>query len=453
MSEFHFVTLKSLCKEIIDCPHSSPKWLSEGIPVVRNYNLKHGKINMSDLSYVDEKTYRSRIKRAVPEPGDVVISREAPMGVAAIIPEGFKCCMGQRLVLLKVDKDKCDPQYLLYALMSNFVQTQIHRVDLTGSIVSNLNIPDLEKLIIPVIDDQKKVADFVKLIDDKIEVNNALSYKLESLARMIYDYWFLQFDFPDENGRPYRSSGGKMVWNAELKREIPEGWEVVDINDVCSIVDCLHSKKPKYHFQNEKYYLLGLENITQDGYIDLSNKYYISKADYDEWTSRIEVHENDFVVTNAGRAGDIGKIPKNVICAIGRNITAIRPYQINPYYFRQFLKSNYMKEQVMSNLDRGSFFMSFNVKSIKKIKILIPMANVYKRACMIFKNIALKIEDLQVENQHLASLRDFLLPLLMNGQVTFKTSKSKVKYSPDYQTVTDLSMVAEHNSEYGKKGE
>lgn len=277
------------------------------------------------------------------------------------------------------------------------------------------------------IENKESVGKFINAITEKIEVNNTLSSKLESLARMVYDYWFLQFDFPDENGKPYKSSGGRMVWNEELKREIPEGWKVIDINTLCDIVDCLHSKKPSYKFENEKYYLLGPENITRNGYINLSNKYYISESDYKKWTSKIEAHENDFAITNAGRAGDIGKIPNGVICAIGRNITVMHPKRIDPYYFRQFLKSNYMKEQVMSNLDSGSFFMSFNVKSVKKLKILLPTEHVYQKSCEIFRYIVPQIEEMQMENQRLASLRDFLLPLLMNGQVTFKDAADMVQ--------------------------
>lgn len=108
-NEVNFVPLKQLCIEVIDCPHSSPKWQKEGIPVIRNYNLKDGKIDLTNMSYVDEETYKKRIKRANPEYKDLVISREAPMGVAAIVPPDFKCCMGQRLVLLKVNKKICIP--------------------------------------------------------------------------------------------------------------------------------------------------------------------------------------------------------------------------------------------------------------------------------------------------------------------------------------------------------
>lgn len=135
-----YYKLGELCKDIIDCPHSTPVWQKEGIRVVRNFNLKNGNIDFSDGYFVNESTYRERTKRAIPEEGDIIISREAPMGVVGIVPKGLKCCLGQRLVLLKVDRVKCEPFYLLNVLMSDFVQTQFRRADATGSIVSNLCI-------------------------------------------------------------------------------------------------------------------------------------------------------------------------------------------------------------------------------------------------------------------------------------------------------------------------
>ena len=208
-----------------------------------------------------------------------------------------------------------------------------------------------------------------------------------------------------------------MVWNEELKRDIPEGWEVTNILNVCDIVDCLHSKKPSYCFENEKYYLLTLENLAKDGHIDLSKKFYISKADYDIWTSKIEVREGDFVVTNAGRAGDFGRIPEGVNCAIGRNLTAIRPKAIDSVYMYMFLNSPFVQSQVMNNLDQGSFFMSFNVHAIRKLNVLIPDNQTLRMASTYFTSIIKRSEDLNAENQQLTSLRDFLLPMLMNGQV------------------------------------
>lgn len=139
-----------------------------------------------------------------------------------------------------------------------------------------------------------------------------------------------------------------------------------------------------------------------------------------KWTSKITVSENDFVVTNAGRAGDVCKIPVGVKCAIGRNITAIRPVKIDPYYLRQYFKSGYFSQQVKKNLDCGSFFKSFNVKSIKVLKILMPKASIYNTYIDSITPMIQTIESKTQENQELASLRDFLLPMLMNGRVTFK---------------------------------
>lgn len=227
--------LKQVCSGIIDCPHESPEWLSKGIPVIRNFNLVDGQIDMSDASYVDESTYTKRTRRAVPSAGDIIFSREAPIGNCAIVPADFKCCLGQRLVLLRVNRKICSPEYLLAALLSDFVKTQIFQVEKSGSIVSNFNISDLGDLIIPIIDRQESVASVSDTLNKKLLLNKNICAELEAMAKTLYDYWFTQFDFPDENGKPYRSSGGEMVWNEQLKCDIPMGWNVGQLSDIANI--------------------------------------------------------------------------------------------------------------------------------------------------------------------------------------------------------------------------
>lgn len=181
-----YYKLQNLCVDIIDCPHSTPEWKKKGVRVVRNFNLKNGNIDFSDGYYVDEETYLNRIKRAIPEAGDIIISREAPMGVVGIVPENLKCCLGQRLVLLKVDKSKCNSFYLLFMLMSNFVQTQFKRADSTGSIVSNLCIPDLKEIIIPMVDSgQENIAKLLEAMNNKMLVNNKINDNLPYQSLMV----------------------------------------------------------------------------------------------------------------------------------------------------------------------------------------------------------------------------------------------------------------------------
>ena len=174
-----YYKLQDLCIDIIDCPHSTPEWKTEGIRVVRNFNLKNGNLDFTDGYYVDEKTYQNRIKRAVPEADNIIISREAPMGVVGIVPKKLKCCLGQRLVLLKVDKSKCNPYYLLFILMSDFVQTQFKRADSTGSIVSNLCIPDLKEIVIPMVDKgQDDIAKLLEAVNNKMLINDKINDNL-----------------------------------------------------------------------------------------------------------------------------------------------------------------------------------------------------------------------------------------------------------------------------------
>ena len=272
------VNLEELCTGIIDCPHSTPKWQDKGIPVIRNYNLKDGKIDCANLSFVSEEDYKERVKRAIPEESDIIISREAPMGVVGIVPKGFQCCLGQRLVLLKIDKSRCLPKYLLYTLMSEYVQLQIRRINQTGSIVSNLNISSLRELKIPLhsFEEQEKITNILSAIDDKISLNSQINQELEAMAKTLYDYWFVQFDFPDQNGKPYKSSGGKMVYHQDLKREIPEGWGVEKLGD---ITICHDSKRVPLSSNDRELVKGEIPYYGATGIMDYVNN-YIFDGDY-----------------------------------------------------------------------------------------------------------------------------------------------------------------------------
>lgn len=423
------ITLSQITTSIFDGKHGDCENLKgSGLYFISVKDLSDYNINYYNAREITPNDFEQNYKRTNLEEGDTIYANTGDtIGKSIFVKNNklvSKTSFQKSIAVLKPNINIIEPRYLYYLMK---YETPRLRKVATGSGQKNLLLSTMRDFKVTIHDRkrQKQICSLLGLLDDKIEINNKINDELENMAKTIYDYWFLQFEFPNEEGKPYKSSGGKMVWNEELKREIPEGWKVNNILNVCDVVDCLHSKKPTYCKEYEDYYLLTLENLTEKGYIDLSKKYYISKTDYEKWTSRILVKENDFVVTNAGRAGDIGKIPYGVKCAIGRNLTAIRPKNINPYYLRQFFKSNYLKEQVLSNLDCGSFFMSFNVKSIKSLNVLIPNEDIMKKSIDILKPIILKIENNIVENQELTSLRDFLLPLLINGQVGFKGDKAE----------------------------
>ena len=162
--------LRDLCSQVVDCPHSTPVWTDNGVIVLRSHNIRNGRLDLSSPSYTDEAHYQDRTRRATPSEGDLVITREAPMGEVCIIPAGVRCCLGQRMVLLRPDKAKVDPRYLLFVLQSPAVQHEIHVHEGTGSTVSNLRIPALEALPIltPPLPEQRAIAAVLGALDDKI---------------------------------------------------------------------------------------------------------------------------------------------------------------------------------------------------------------------------------------------------------------------------------------------
>ena len=388
---YNIISLESLCKEIIDCPHSTPKWQNEGIPVIRNYNLKDGKIDCTNLSFVSEEDYNERVKRAIPEESDIIISREAPMGVVGIIPEGFQCCLGQRLVLLKIDKSKCIPTYLLYSLMSEYVQLQIRRINRTGSIVSNLNISSLKelKILLHNFEEQSKIATILSSIDDKISLNNQINQELEAMAKTLYDYWFVQFDFPDQNGKPYKSSGGKMVYNPELKREIPEGWGVARLGQLEIATGKrdanFGTENGKYDFWTTANSPIKADEFSFEGKAILiagNGNFYVNFTD-----GKFEAYQRTYVIQSEDE-----KLLIFMYMACLQSVEKLRK------------GSN------------GSIIKYITIGDINDISSPFEQ-DVVDEFVKIYRPLIDLISKNKIQNQELTQLRDWLLPMLMNGQV------------------------------------
>lgn len=395
-----YLPLADVCEQIVDCPHESPEWLKEGVPVIRNFNLINGQIDLSDDYYVNEETYIRRTKRAVPQAGDIIFSREAPIGNCAIIPENFKCCLGQRLVLLRVNKKICSPEYLLTVLLSDHVKKQIEYVSKQGSIVSNFAIGDLKKLIIPIIDDGESIAYFDSLIRDKLQLNNSICSDLESMAKLLYDYWFVQFDFPDENGKPYKTSGGKMVWNEELKREIPEGWSSTTLG---AITECHDSKRIPLSNKERDEIPGDIPYYGATGIMGSVNK-AIFNGDY------VLLAEDGSVMDDKGHP-----ILQRVSgeCWINNHAHVLEPH--DGYSCRLLMMI--CKDIPVVSIKTGSIQMKINQENMNGYKIVDIPRELRKAICEKLDVMDAQMLALERENQQLTSLRDFLLPMLMNGQV------------------------------------
>jgi type I restriction enzyme S subunit len=409
--------------DILDSKSITHKFDKDKLVFLNTSDVLEGKILIDN--YMDVAAMKGQAKKTI-QNGDILFSEIRPKNkryAFVNVPNPEDYVVSTKLMVLRNKTEDVLTKYIYYFLTYegtlNYLQMRAeNRIgsfpQITFDILKELDVNVPEASV------QQRIVDILSALDTKIELNQRINAELESMAKTLYDYWFVQFDFPNEQGNPYKSAGGKMVWNETLKREIPLGWEVENIEKCCEIADCLHSKKPDYEFENEQYYLLQLENIRDDGLLDLTNKYFVPKSVYKTWTSRIEVDEDDILITNAGRVAATAQVPSGIKSGIGRNITAIRPKSVSPTYLFLAFRGIDIRRQIKWNTDSGAFFSSFNVKGIKKLFILRPQGEIEKQFEKTVKAIRRKRELNNIESQTLTELRDWLLPMLMNGQVTIK---------------------------------
>lgn len=259
------------------------------------------------------------------------------------------------------------------------------------------------EIALPPLNLQKKIAKVLSSIDAKIDNNNAIAAELEGMAKDLYDYWFVQFDFPDENGKPYKSSGGKMVWNEELKREIPEGWEATNIGAITICHDSeripVSGEKRKMMIGSIPYY--GATEIM--GHVNRA----IFNGDY------VLLAEDGSVMDDSGHP-IIQRISGP--SWVNNHAHVLEPEKT--YSCRLLMMI--LKDIPVVQIKTGSIQWKINQENLNKYKIAnIPSA---LRALAVSKlePIDSMLLDLKKENEELTSLRDFLLPMLLNGQVKVK---------------------------------
>lgn len=218
------VPLRQLCELVVDCPHSTPVWTESGKTVLRSKNIRGGRLDLSERSFTDDAHFLDRIRRARPQGGDIVITREAPMGECAMLPDALECCLGQRMVLLRPDASRVVGRYLLYALQSPRLQRQIGMHEGTGSTVSNLRIPALEALLVPSpsLRAQSAIASILGALDDKIELNRKMIRNLDGISQAIFKSWFIDLD---------------RVSAMDAQSGLPAGWQWVQLGRVVENLD------------------------------------------------------------------------------------------------------------------------------------------------------------------------------------------------------------------------
>lgn len=317
------------------------------------------------------------------------------------------------LFYTQINEQKVNPKYLFYRFkIINFLQYN----ESTG--VPSLKADTLNRIEIKIhknVLTQQKIAAVLSVIDTKIELNNRINTQLEAMAKTLYDYWFVQFDFPNQEGKPYKSSGGKMVYNEVLKREIPEGWTNSTLNDLGLIVGGSTPTTTKE------------TNFTKNGTAwitpyDLSNNAgnkFITKGYLDVTLEGIK--EASLKVYPQGTVLLSTRAPIGYMAIARGKVTTNQGFKSfipNKGFSSAFIY--YTVKNAMNTIIQyasGSTFKEISSSTLKTINICLPTTNISDDYTKLVSSVFQRQDMLEQENQQLTQLRDWLLPMLMNGQV------------------------------------
>ena len=314
--------------------------------------------------------------------------------------------------------DQCNSLFLAYYLkLINLNSFHIGSSQplITQEIIGNIEID------LPCCEVQTSIAKTLSSIDSKIDNNNAICADLEGMAKLLYDYWFVQFDFPDENGKPYKSSGGKMVWNEELKREIPEGWETVIIGNISKANRGVSYSGDNLASEGTPMLTLGFAN--KDGSFNTNGIQSVQGID----DKNKYISPYDLVMYNTDMSALKHVIGRTILvpplyehCYSSHHLTTISFEDTQLKWLFYYLTQTEFFRKYIKGFATGTNVIGLDYRGVEDFCMAVPTQEVLNK----FVQVSIYVEKIKgnvlKENVELSSLREFLLPMLMNGQVKVK---------------------------------
>jgi len=408
----------------------TPKYVIDSSIIVLNQKcIRNNKIDYSFAQYTDD-SYKIDESKFV-QKGDILVNSTGTgtAGRCAFVvelPKNSRLIVDSHILILRCNS-YCTAQCLSYTLFSfestlmSFMTGSSGQSELDKVVLLNLKTTMPKDLQV-----QQQIASVLSSLDSKIELNNRINNGLEDLAKTLYDYWFVQFDFPNSEGKPYKSSGGKMVWNDDLKREIPVGWKLGELKDIANIKMGQSPPGESYNDKSE-----GI--IFYQGCTDFGNRFPTVRK-YTTQPTRF-AKEDDILLSVRAPVGTLNIAKED--CCIGRGLAALDSKDnCIAYLFGVMVNLKQIFDR--RNVD-GTTFGSITKDDLFSLKVIRPDKNILKQYHNIISPAFEKQNQIAVENQQLSSLRDWLLPMLMNGQVKVINVEE-----------VDRLMAAEPGVSYGK---
>lgn len=380
-----------------DIPWLTPKDLS-------NYNqvcIDRGERNITKLGLKNSSA------KLMPE-GTVLFSSRAPIGYVAIAKNKISTNQGFKSVICN---DKfVDNKFVYYTL--KYYKEAIENIaagstfkEVSGKVLKEFKIP------IPPLKEQKEISKILFSIDEKIELNNKMNETLEAIGQAIFKHWFVHFEFPDENGQPYKSSGGEMV-DSELG-EIPAGWDVVKLEDHMDFLEGPGIRNWQYTDEGIPFINIRLIN---DGEIDRNKANFVSKDELEKYNHFL-LKENDLVISTSGTLGRNAVVRKEHLpLLLNTSVIRFRPINLTYSYMYFYLTSKRFYEELLIHAS-GSVQLNFGPMHLKRISFILPSTTIQEKFEFITSKILKKLNQNRSEILLLSQIRDSLLPKLMSGKI------------------------------------
>jgi type I restriction enzyme S subunit len=383
------VPIIDLCEKHVDCVNRTAPVVSEPTPfkMIRTTNVRGGFIDTENVRYVTEATYKRWTRRLVPKRGDVILTREAPLGDVGKLRTDDQIFLGQRLYHFRPDPQKLDADFLLYALMADDLQGQVRGFG-SGSTVEHMRLADIPSLEIyaPDVSVQRRIGATLSAYDELMENNRRRIRLLEAMARALYREWFV---------RPCQA--GKL----------PKGWEMKKLVDVCHLT---MGQSPKSEFYNET----GEGQPFHQGVTNFGDRFPTDRL-FCTVEGRV-AEAGDILFSVRAPVGRLNIADKKIV--IGRGLSAIRHREGFQAFLWEQLRAHFTEDDMMGN---GAIFAAVTKDDMQKIELLCPPSQVIREATRHFEPLHDQLGVLAKQTANLRQTRDLLLPRLLSGDIDLKT--------------------------------
>ena len=377
-----------------------------GISFIRSQNVLDMDFSIENLAFINDNQ-AEKLNNVIVEKNDILLNITGDsIARCTVVPEEILPARVNQHVSIIRCKNTEESKYVMYYLQ--YMKKYLLQISKVGGTRNALTKEAIGKLPIKISDDCNKISKILDNIDQKIQINNQINQELETMAKTLYDYWFVQFDFPDQNGKPYKSSGGKMVYNPELKRDMPEGWGVDSLWNIANFYNGLAMQKYRPDTNEDDYLpVIKIREMMNDfskdtgkARLDIPTEAVVERGDIlFSWSATLEV-----IIWGKERG------------ALNQHIFKVTS-DTYPKSFIYFELKSYLKVfKAIAEL-RKTTMGHITQDHLKQAKIVVPPIEIISKLDAKLQPIMLKQQILENQNQELTQLRDWLLPMLMNGQV------------------------------------